>query len=208
MLYYSQRLLLICTNAKEMKKYWIGGGVVVGVLALGLGWYALSPLFMNSRIDEALPITAVSKGAIKDTDAQQDSLDATDPNKKEGGINEAPTKEGGMTEAMPGGENSVSDPVTVVDTPTHPASGQVRVVQSSGKTYIRYENYKTINGPDVRVYLATDLAASEFVDLGLIKATEGNINYEVPAGTNLAEYPYVLTWCEDFGILFNSAKIR
>ena len=32
----------------------------------------------------------------------------------------------------------------------------------------------------MHVYLSKDLKASEFVDLGPIKGTEGNINYEVP----------------------------
>lgn len=76
-----------------------------------------------------------------------------------------------------------------------------------GAQYLRYENYKTINGPDLRVYLATDARATEFVDLGPIKATEGNINYLIPPGTDLSRYRYALTWCEDFAVLFNSAEL-
>jgi hypothetical protein len=40
-----------------------------------------------------------------------------------------------------------------------------------------------------------------------VKATEGNINYEIPEGVDPREYPYVLTWCKAFGVLFNSAKV-
>ncbi len=94
---------------------------------------------------------------------------------------------------------------TVIDTPAHPASGLVRLVEADGKTYVRYENYKTINGPDIFVYLAKDINAKEFIDLGRVKATEGNINYEVPDGVSVSEYPYVLTWCKQFGVLFNYA---
>lgn len=100
-----------------------------------------------------------------------------------------------------------SERVAVVDTPIHPASGFVRIVEADGKRYIRYEEYKTINGPDLYVYLAKDIDAKEFVDLGRIKATEGNINYEIPAEVDIAEYPYVLTWCKAFGVLFNSANL-
>lgn len=101
----------------------------------------------------------------------------------------------------------MSEPVPIVDTPLHPASGSVRIIRNDDGTLIRYENYKTINGPDVRVYLAKDLKATEYVDLGPLKGTEGNINYPVPAEVNVDDYRYVLTWCEDFAVLFNSADL-
>jgi hypothetical protein len=90
----------------------------------------------------------------------------------------------------------------------HPASGKVRVVEADGKAYVRYEDLKTINGPDIYVYLAKDLDAKEYISLGKVRATEGNVNYEIPTGTVVADYPYVLTWCKQFGILFNSAKVQ
>lgn len=96
----------------------------------------------------------------------------------------------------------------IVDTPAHPASGTVRVVEAGGTTYIRYENFKTLNGPDIFVYLSKDLDATEFVDLGRVKATEGNINYEVPPGVAVEDYPYVLVWCRAFGVLFNYAALQ
>ncbi len=98
-------------------------------------------------------------------------------------------------------------PVNVIGTAGHPASGTVRIVEADDKKYVRYENFKTINGPDIYVYLAKDLDAKEFVNLGRVRATEGNINYEIPAEVNVTDYPYVLTWCEAFGVLFNYADI-
>jgi hypothetical protein len=98
-------------------------------------------------------------------------------------------------------------PAPLVGTSGHPASGTARVVTVGGKSYVRYENFKTINGPDIFVYLSKDLAASDFVNLGKVKATEGNVNYEIPANVNPADYPYVLIWCRAFGVLFNSAKV-
>ncbi len=95
----------------------------------------------------------------------------------------------------------------VVDTHAHPASGVVRILKADGKTYVRYENYETINGPDIYVYLAKDLDAKEFVSLGRVKATAGNVNYEVPEGVEVSEYRYVLTWCKAFGVLFNYADV-
>lgn len=101
--------------------------------------------------------------------------------------------------------SSAGAPVT--GTLGHPASGTVRIVEADGKAYVRYENFKTINGPDIYVYLAKDKGAKEFVNLGAVKATEGNINYEIPVGTDVSQYPYVLTWCKQFGVLFNYAEL-
>lgn len=96
----------------------------------------------------------------------------------------------------------------VVGTAGHPASGRVRLVNDDdGKLFVRYENYKTINGPDIFVYLAKDLDAKEYVSLGRVKATEGNVNYEVPTGVDIRDYRYVMTWCRAFGVLFNYAEL-
>ncbi len=95
----------------------------------------------------------------------------------------------------------------VVGTPLHAATGTVSVVDTKDGKVLRYENFKTINGPDLFVYLSSDEKATDFVDLGALKATEGNVNYSVPKDVDLAKYPYVLVWCKQFGVLFNSAHI-
>lgn len=163
-----------------MAKYVIGVPVLVAVLAFG--YYAISPLFRNIQANDALPKSSYVQEGIMDE--------------------EMPTSVVGSSVAEP-----ALPAAKVTGTVGHPASGTVRIVEADGKKYVRYENFKTINGPDIFVYLATDLEASEFVDLGRVKATEGNINYEIPAGVDPSDYPYVLTWCKAFGVLFNSAKV-
>ncbi len=95
----------------------------------------------------------------------------------------------------------------IVGTTGHSATGTVSVLKTNEGTVLRYENFKTINGPDLFVYLSTDLEATEFVSLGALKATEGNINYEVPADIDIEKYRYALVWCKQFGVLFNSADL-
>ncbi len=96
----------------------------------------------------------------------------------------------------------------IIATESHPASGSVSVLKTDTETFLRYENFKTINGPDLKVYLATDLEAATFIDLGRLKATDGNVTYTIPPGTDLTEYHYALVWCEQFGVLFNSANLQ
>jgi hypothetical protein len=113
-----------------------------------------------------------------------------------------------LTEEAPASATTLVTGRSITDTPAHPASGSVSVLKTGEQLTLRYENLKTINGPDLRVYLSTDLEATDFVDLGELKATEGSVNYSVPAGTDIYKYRYALVWCEDFSVLFNSADIR
>ena len=146
----------------------------------GIAWYGLSPLLKNKEVNDTVPTL--------DDQREKNAENA------ESAVDPSPVV-------------NLSKPITITDTPLHPASGQVRIVETGRKKILRYEDYKTINGPDVRVYLATDINATEFVDLGPIKGTEGNINYDIPEGTDLEKYHWALTWCEDFNVLFNSADL-
>lgn len=95
----------------------------------------------------------------------------------------------------------------VMGTSSHPASGSARIIRDNGVQYVRYENFKTINGPDLYVYLSKDLEAEDFINLGAMKATEGNVNYAIPATVSVTDYRYVLVWCKAFGVLFNYADL-
>jgi len=92
----------------------------------------------------------------------------------------------------------------------HNAEGLAKVIpfDGSGHTNLRLENFKSTNGPNVHLYLSTDKAASNFIDLGRLKANNGNQNYNIPVGTDLAKYNTALIWCKDFSILFGSAQLK
>ncbi len=163
-----------------MKKiFWVVGSIAV-LVVLGFAYYAISPLFRVVEMHDPLPTAQNQKNDEGET---------------------APS----VAETLASLTGTAPAPVT--GTLGHPAEGTVRVVEADGKKYLRYENFKTINGPDIYVYLGKDLEAKEFISLGKVKATVGDINYELPEGVDLREYPYALTWCKTFGVLFNSAKI-
>ena len=90
----------------------------------------------------------------------------------------------------------------------HEAEGDAKIIEiEDGTQYVRLENFKSTNGPDLYVYLATDDQATEFVSLGLLKGNIGNQNYEIPDGVDLSKYDKVLIWCKAFGVLFGSAEL-
>lgn len=87
------------------------------------------------------------------------------------------------------------------------AEGLAKVIPLGDRTTIlRLENFKSTNGPNVHLYLASDKAASNFIDLGRLKANNGNQNYYIPNGTDVAKYNMVLIWCKDFSVQFGSAQ--
>ena len=81
----------------------------------------------------------------------------------------------------------------------HNVEGLARVIPlGDGSTILRLENFKSTNGPNVHLYLATDKDASNFIDLGRLKANNGNQNYNIPHGTDLAKYNMVLDMVQGF----------
>ena len=90
----------------------------------------------------------------------------------------------------------------------HKAEGIAKVINlADGRTFLRLENLKTTNGPDLYVYLSVGKDALDIVNLGRLKGNIGNQNYEIPAGADLSKYNTVLIWCKAFSTLFGSAKL-
>jgi hypothetical protein len=46
------------------------------------------------------------------------------------------------------------------------------------------------------------------VELGSLKANQGNINYSVPAGTNLTTVKSAVIWCRRFSVGFGVAPLN
>lgn len=92
----------------------------------------------------------------------------------------------------------------------HNAEGKAKVVplQQVNSNILRLENLKVTNGPDLYIYLSTDKSASDFVNLGNLKANNGNQNYDIPTGTDLSKYDTVLIWCKAFSVLFGSVELK
>src|SRR4030095_13112734 len=90
----------------------------------------------------------------------------------------------------------------------HKAEGIAKVINlADGRTFLRLENLKTTNGPDLYVYLSVGKDAMDIVNLGRLKGNIGNQNYEIPAGTDLSKYNTALIWCKAFSTLFGSSKL-
>ena len=101
----------------------------------------------------------------------------------------------------------------------HPTSGRASIYEpQDGKRNLRLTNFTTSNGPDVHVVLAQsadenlkqDFVKGELnvVELGELKANEGDQNYDVPESTDLLQYDTVVVYCERFHVVFGLAKLE
>ena len=90
----------------------------------------------------------------------------------------------------------------------HRTSGTATVTTNENdQRVLQFENFETLNGPDLFVYLATDNSASDFVNLGMLEQFKGEQSYEISNAVDLAKYNKVLVWCKAFGVLFGSADL-
>lgn len=90
----------------------------------------------------------------------------------------------------------------------HTASGTASLFDSSGTKVIVLDPYSSQNGPDLKIYLSKDDGANEYINLGNLKSTMGKQVYQIPAGTDVNQYPYVHVWCEKFTVVFAIAELK
>lgn len=96
--------------------------------------------------------------------------------------------------------------------PIHWGKGKVSVYQG---TVFLHEDFEVGPGPKFHIYLvpkanvraASDVTGTMFVDLGRLRAFKGSQKYPVPAGVDLAKYPSVVIWCEQFSVLISPADL-
>jgi hypothetical protein len=200
-------------------------GIVIAAVAIPLAVYAVSPLFVNTEINEPLPTV---NNVDNDADAIQEFkqfMEMGEVERKTKGhqmgneernmimIGAAQTNGTTVNEKMiPIGQEIstlYSGQFVGVNDGIHNAVGQVKVIKLNDNTsFLRLEEFKATNGPDLYVYLSTDKSASDFVNLGRLKGNIGNQNYEIPQGADLSKYRTVLIWCQAFSVLFGSAELE
>ena len=199
-------------------------GIIIAAIAIPLGIYTISPLFINTEINEPLPplssessigfkkfmamtedeknnaaknMTVEEKDMIMKMAAEQDTT-----------INETMNTTMDISQNREENKNLIIGDFVGVNDGIHNAEGKAKILAlSDGSQILRLEDFKSTNGPDVHLYLSTDKQASDFIDLGRLKANNGNQNYQIPINADFNKYKYVLIWCQPFSVLFGSAQL-
>jgi hypothetical protein len=167
----------------------------VGLVGLVVGLVLFEPwrAFTHSRVDEAEPVAAAVAG-------QPSSMAAPAP------AAPAPTP--------------LAQPKVLAEgrfvNGEHATTGTARVLAlPDGSRVLRLADFATSDGPDVHVWLTDQEAGGpdgsfddgRYVKLGEMKATEGNQNYPIPPGADLAGLRSAVIWCDRFNVAFGSASL-
>jgi hypothetical protein len=162
----------------------LAGATLVAAMVLPAAWYALSPLWERSRLDEASPL-AVTTPITGEAPAAPGSAAPFAPRVTHRGM-------------LAGADEF------------HFGRGDALLIETApGMHSLRFEGFSVRNGPDLFVYLTNhpgDIPGG--VNLGSLKATDGNFNYDVPSGVDAAGYRYAIVWCRQFAVLFASAELQ
>lgn len=98
----------------------------------------------------------------------------------------------------------------------HRGAGNATIFSTvTGASVLRFTEFSTTNGPDLKVWLvkaadiksSSDVNSSEWLSLGPLKGNKGDQNYVIPDDTDLSAYQSVVIWCEQFGVLFSTAGL-
>lgn len=188
-----------------LKRWWVWGVAVVTLAAIVAALLLFKPwlLFVNVQVNDAIPQTTSQPATPPAADSKRDS-------------------------GSPGGEN----PVTPTQAPTaslvstgsfisheHETTGTASIVLlPDGRRQLVFENLNTTSGPDIHVWLSAGPVIEggdgwftagqyEHVDLGISKGNLGNHVYDIPADVDLAAFPTVDLWCQQFGVSFGAAAL-
>jgi len=175
-------------------------GIIVLVLVVAVGFYVITTLNKTIEVQEPSPL---EQPVVKDA---LTAMSETEKKEFEEAVAAMADQVMVMDDVMPSIPSIVSEGEFMKH--FHEVEGIAHIIKSNGDLTLRFEDFETLNGPGLYIYLSSDLGDDDFIDLGKIKATKGNVNYAVPPGTDLERYNKVLIWCRPFGVLFSYAELK
>jgi hypothetical protein len=164
-------------------------------VALPMGWYLGSPIFIRTSLVEPGPTVSATPVA-----SVVPSISPARWGVPWGSPRAPPTPS--VTPFAPttlaSGDFSGTDDF-------HFGSGTVSIVEvEPGRYHLRLDDFSVRNGPDLFVYLSPDADgyADDALELGKLKATDGSFGYDLPDGVDPARFRSALIWCKQFSHLF------
>lgn len=174
---------------------------LVAVVVLSVAYYLISPLWRVVERDDLSPV--VSAPLVND---KFEAMPAKEKAEMQTAIDAMPQEEPAKVEPMPVAPRVISEAPFIAR--AHDVQGKALLIETKGGKILRFQDFDTINGPDLRIYLASSLGVDDSVDLGPIQGTKGNINYEVSKEVDTSRYNKVLVWCRQFSVLFSYAELK
>ncbi len=202
--------------------------IVVAVVIIGIGLAVTQPwlYFVNREVNEAFPglsndereavgnmpeeekqaliaMAGENRDMAEDTARAQIGPDAV-----------VPAAEQAMPPDMPEEPTVLARGSFIDIDPIHGAVGTATIYElPDDRRILRFEDFRSKNGPDLHVYLSTEAPTTTFaglgedaVHLGELKGNVGSQNYEAPADIDLSQYRSVVIYCRPFRVVFSTAE--
>jgi hypothetical protein len=202
--------------------------VPIFIAGLAFAWWALSPLFITTRVEEAFPTSApAAVAAPAPTEAPSAPAAASTAAPAvvapTAAPVEAPTSApaeqptAAPTPAPTEPEALASGSFTFIDR-LHWAEGMATIYSlPDGSRILRLENFQAQNGPDLRIGLGghpMPRSTAELHDTGAgylelepLRANAGSQNYALPSDLDLSAFQSVVIYCKAFSTVFSTAEL-
>ena len=185
--------------------------IAIAAIAIGapIAWYLGSPVFLRTELHEpAIEATLPDAATTSPAPAPTATATADAPSASEAAVGSAsvapPTEPAWTPDPARTGRFSGTDEF-------HFGRGKaiLREVEP-GRWVVRLEDFAVRNGPDLYVVLSPDKDGytDDSIEVGRLKATDGNFNMRVPDGADVSEVRSVLIWCKQFSHLFAVAPLE
>ncbi len=174
--------------------------LVTAIAWLAFGFFGIQSAFIDDKVSEDGPTFTASveqQDAVAETEEFQEAMEEAEEN---------PTEADEPAEAAVPGEIVTLFAGEFSGESRYEINGEAVVLNDgSEQRFLRFENFDSSNGPDLKVYLRA--ANGEFVSLGDLKGNIGSQNYEIPTDVDLSVFSTVEIWCERFSVGFGSASL-
>ncbi len=183
------------------------GVVLVAALAwLTFGFFGIQSAFIDNEVNEAGPAFG-STETETETDSGAEPEDVLQSEEFQEAMEEAEAEEPTTSdEEMMPGEIVTLASGSFLGLSNYEVTGDALVLNDgTEQRFLRFENFESSNGPDLKVYLRAD--SGEFVSLGELKGNVGDQNYEISTDVDLDVFSTVEIWCERFSVGFGEAEL-
>ena len=183
--------------------------LILVLIALPIGYYLISPLFIDREVSETFPTSSVAGNIMDDPEIRTQATQ-----QMEIAMDSLPLEiEDPMPEDMQAMQILLRGSLYDL---AHHGTGTATIYHlADGSRFLRFEDFDVLNGPDLHVYLAVqdpvpntvgvELAGA--IDLGKLKGNLGDQNYPLPADLDLDAFQSVVIWCQPFRVPFNAASL-
>lgn len=196
-------------DAMTLKKTLIGAAAIVVIVGIAFGWWLLSPLFLNTTVEEEFPFSATADMPVGMTQTEAEDI-------MQGMAKVDMEEMEDMPDEMAQAEKIVSGMFRDADS-FHKGSGTATIYRlPDGSGALRFENLDVTNGPDLRVLLSThpdpqnkaELNEAGYIHIEKLKGNRGNQNYELPPDADLESFGSVIIYCMPFHVIFSVAPLQ